>query len=114
MTRPTLVAFACLLLTALAWGTYGHVQLNRARTAAQKLEAELNLAHAQIEAQNAGIAALKAAATAQEKQAAEATAKVAEVQRTAEARIASIRAKQRPQTCEQAIQFLIDDARGSE
>lgn len=90
------------------------VRLDRAELKTQAATAEAAKLGADIEAQNAGIAAVKAQAAAQQ-EAAQKAAKAAQKRLAlAEAKAARIEAAPTPKTCPDAIQFLVDDAKGAQ
>lgn len=78
------------------------LQVEQERTAALK---------ASIEAQNAGIAAVKAEAARKEQVARKAVEAATKRQARAEAKAAAIEAAATPVTCEDAIGFLVQDAK---
>ncbi len=63
-----------------------------------------------IDAQNAGIAAVRAEAEAQQAAALEAAKTASRALARANARAAAIKAAPAPKTCDEAVRFLVDDA----
>lgn len=84
------------------------LRLNAARDEARTLVAQVSQLQAAINAQNAGIEVMRAD-TARRDQAATAAAKTAQKALTrAQARIAAIEGAQVPESCDAAVQWLVD------
>ena len=103
-------AIALFVLALLAVIGVQTVRLDRADLKAAALVAQAGELTAQIATQNAGIAAMQAAGDAQRLAATKAAVAAQKALATASARAARIEAAPIPQTCPDAIQFLVNDA----
>jgi hypothetical protein len=99
--------FVAALLTAIGVQT---VRLNYAELKAAVLVARAEELTVQIVAQNAGIAAMQAVGDAQKVAAAKAAGAAQKALARASARATRIETAPVPQTCPDAIQFLVNDA----